>query len=122
MNTRTKQQDIGDQSEQMACQYLEAQGLRLLKRNFRCKCGEIDLIMQAGDTIVFVEVRNRKSTRYGSALETITASKQRKLTKAAQFFIQRFDPRLHYSYRFDVIAIQGEPGNNPAIQWIDSAF
>lgn len=106
----------------MACQYLQAQGLRLLKRNFRCKCGEIDLIMQIDHTIVFVEVRSRRSARYGTALETVTPAKQRKLIKAAQFFIQRFDPRLQYGYRFDVIAIQGEPGNNSGIQWIDSAF
>lgn len=78
--------------------------------------------MQYQNTIVFVEVRSRKSTRYGSAAETVTAQKQRKLIKTAQFFIQRHDPQLHHSYRFDVVAIQGEPGNNPVIQWIDSAF
>lgn len=96
--------------------------MRLLTRNYRCKCGEIDLIMQIDQTIVFVEVRNRKTVRYGSALESVTPTKQRKLTKTANFFIQRFDPRLLHSYRFDVIAIQGEPGNNPGIQWIASAF
>lgn len=122
MATRTSQQIIGDRSEALARHHLEAQGMRLLHRNFRCKCGEIDLIMQHGDMIVFVEVRARKHSRFGSAAESINRTKQRKLINAAHYFIQRHDPQLRHSYRFDVIAIQGEPGNNPAIQWISSAF
>lgn len=122
MALKTLQQDLGSQAEALACRYLEAQGMRLMMRNFRCKCGEIDLVMQQENTIIFVEVRNRKNACYGSAAESVTLRKQRKLTNAAQFFIQRYDPALKYSYRFDVIAIQGEPGNNPHIQWINSAF
>lgn len=122
MATRTSQQVIGEHSEALAYRFLEAQGMRLLHRNFRCKCGEIDLIMQDGTTIVFVEVRTRKNARFGTAAESVNRAKQRKLINTAQFFIQRQDPQLRYSYRFDVIAIQGEPGNNPDIQWINSAF
>lgn len=122
MATRTSQQVTGEHSENLACHHLEAQGMRLLRRNFRCKCGEIDLIMQHGDMIVFVEVRTRKHSRFGSAAESVNRPKQRKLINAAHYFIQHHDPQLRYGYRFDVIAIQGEPGNNPDIQWISSAF
>lgn len=118
----TARQSSGSLAEMMACRYLEGNGLRLVMRNFRCKVGEIDLVMRHNETIVFVEVRSRKTVRYGSAAESVDFRKQRKLTNAAQFFMQRYDPHLQHTYRFDVVAIQGEPGNNPDIQWISPAF
>lgn len=78
--------------------------------------------MQHNTTIVFIEVRARKDVRYGSALESVDRRKQRKLVNAAHFYIQRHDPQVRHSYRFDVVAIQGEPDNNPEIQWICAAF
>lgn len=109
-------------AEALACRHLEQQGLKLITRNFRCKMGEIDLIMQHEKAVVFVEVRFRKNAHYGSALESIDFRKQRKLINTAQFFMQKYDPRLQRTYRFDVVAIQGEPGNNPDIQWVSPAF
>ena len=119
---QTKQQAIGNHAESLACDFLQTRGLRLVARNFRCKGGELDLVMLDQDTVVFVEVRARKGSRYGSALESVTYAKQRRLIHAANYFILRNDPQHKRSYRFDVVAIQGEPGNNPDIQWIKSAF
>ena len=66
----------GAEAEDLACAWLQARGLRLLERNYRSRRGEIDLIMQDGEQLVFVEVRYRASNRYGSAAESITSAKQ----------------------------------------------
>ena len=110
------------QAELFACRHLQQQGLTLVTRNFRCKVGEIDLVMQQGDTIVFVEVRYRKSDRYGSAAESVDFRKQRKLINTALFFMQKYDPRLQRPYRFDVVAIEGEPPHDARVKWISPAF
>ena len=71
--------NVGHQAEQLALDYLQSHGLRLLERNFRGRFGEIDLIMLDGHTLVFIEVRLRKSKNFGGAEQSITASKQNKL-------------------------------------------
>ncbi|CBL44244.1 conserved hypothetical protein [gamma proteobacterium HdN1] len=119
---RSPKQAAGHHAEVLAYRYLKAHGLSFIRANYSCKSGEIDLIMAHGDTVVFVEVKARTNSTHGSAIETITPSKQRRLTRAAQHFIQRHDPRLQHAYRFDVVAIQGSPNDNPEIQWIVSAF
>jgi putative endonuclease len=78
----------GQWAEAIAAAYLKAQGLRELKRNYRCPAGEIDIIMQHQTTLVFVEVRYRANDRYGHALETIIPRKQRRLLKAAWHYLQ----------------------------------
>lgn len=102
---RADTQAIGADGEQQALDYLQQQGLRLIERNFRCKCGEIDLIMQHGEQLVFVEVRLRKAAGFGGAAASVTPQKQRKLTLTAQYYLQRYRnlPRC----RFDLIAIDG---------------
>jgi len=106
-------------AEDRALRYLQQHGLKLIERNFRCKGGEIDLILaqptQASNLLVFVEVRQRSSPRYGGAAASVTRNKQAKLIVAAQVFLQRYaDPP---ACRFDVIAIEGD-----AIEWIRQAF
>lgn len=100
---RADTQAIGQAGEDQALAYLQAQGLRLLERNFRCQRGEIDLIMQDGQQLVFVEVRARKNSSHGGAAASVSAAKQRKLSLTAQYYLQRLAqlPRC----RFDLIAI-----------------
>jgi putative endonuclease len=100
---RTPKQVEGDAGEERALRYLEKQGMKLVERNFRCKGGEIDLIMQDGSTLVFVEVRMRAGTGFGGAAASVTARKQARLVIAAQTFLQRY--HMPPACRFDVIAI-----------------
>lgn len=112
----------GHQAEQLARQYLEAQGLRWITANFRTRRGEIDLIMQDGDLLVFIEVRSRRPSRFGGAAESITAAKIRRLQAAASAYLQ--SRRLYNSARcrFDVIAIDIVIDEQPRIDWIKDAF
>jgi putative endonuclease len=107
---------IGGEKEQLACRYLESQGLRLVARNHRCRHGEIDLVMRDADTLVFVEVRYRRSQRFGSAAESVDAHKQRRLAAAAGHYLQGHPCPL--PCRFDVLAIGAADG----IDWIRNAF
>ncbi len=109
----------GEQAEQWACDYLLQQGLLLIEKNYHCKRGEIDLVMQDHNSLVFIEVRYRKNQLFGGALESITTSKQHKLRLSAEHYLQH---HAHNSYsRFDVIAISGT-APQPQINWIQNAF
>jgi len=99
-----------------ACAFLQRQGLRLVDRNYRCRRGEIDLIMLDSDTLVFVEVRYRQSSRFGTAAETVGARKQASLSAAASHYLAH--RRTQLPCRFDVIGIDG----NQRIEWIQNAF
>jgi putative endonuclease len=113
---------IGDAGEARALAFLQAQGLRLLERNYRiargpsARAGEIDLILRDREgTLVFVEVRSRRAGAFGGAAASISAAKRRRIVFAAQHYLQRWasPPRC----RFDVVAIDGE-----ALQWLQAAF
>jgi len=99
----------GSLFEQQACRFLQAQGLRLVARNWQQpKVGELDLVMietgQAWSTLVFIEVRQRKQSVFGDAALSVTAGKQRKVIKAARYFLQHHPEYSDYECRFDVIA------------------
>jgi putative endonuclease len=113
----TAKQLAGNRSENAALEYLIKHGLKLRERNFQCLMGEIDLIMQEGNTMVFVEVRYRSDNDYGSALTTITQKKQHKIIQTATFYLQK--KRLHDRIycRFDVVAFDGK-----VVEWIRDAF
>jgi len=117
----TQKKKQGNQAEDQACRFLQQQGLKLLKRNFTTRAGEIDLIMQdtnnAAETLVFIEVRYRKNKDFGGAAASVTSKKQQRIIKAALAYQQRHAPQS--SMRFDVIAIEGD---NKVINWIKSAF
>lgn len=116
--TTTKQ--IGDQAEQFALDYLQHAGLTLIDRNFHRPSGEIDLIVLDKDILVFVEVRYRKSAKFGSALESVNSQKQRRLILTASAYIQQ--TAMDYTaYRFDVIAVTPE-NNGFKINWVKDAF
>lgn len=111
----TARQITGAAAEAQALSYLQEQGLVLVQQNFRCKTGEIDLIMREGQNLVFVEVRARADNRYGGAAASVTPAKQRRLIRAAQFYLQRL-PTLP-ACRFDVVAIDAGKLN-----WLKNAI
>jgi putative endonuclease len=108
---------VGAAAEDRAAEFLRAQGLRLLERNFRCRLGEIDLIMQDGPELVFVEVRSRSHPDYGSAVETIGPRKRQRVVRAAALYLQRHPAAARANCRFDVVAMDGH-----RLQWIRGAF
>lgn len=115
LRSRTGKQLAGQAGEEQALRYLTKQGFALVERNFQCRGGEIDLIMQKNGMLVFVEVRKRASAQFGGAAASVIPAKQARLKKAAQFYLQRYaDPP---ACRFDVIAIDGEQLN-----WITNAI
>lgn len=111
----------GMHGEEQAAHYLCNQGLTLLARNIHCRAGEIDVIATDGMALIFVEVRLRESPQYGGAAASVNRAKQRRLIRAAEFFL----PQLRMRYfagklppcRFDVISIDGRH-----LHWIQHAF
>jgi putative endonuclease len=116
-----KRAERGSRAEQLARRFLEQQGLRFKQANFRCKRGEIDLIMLDGETLVFIEVRYRSNSRFGSAAESVDRHKQRKLVTTALFYLQSKPELAQQASRFDVIAISGDSGS-PQIDWHSNAI
>ena len=108
----------GEQAEKLAAIYLQKQGLKLLSQNYRCRYGEIDLILKDAQTLVFAEVRLRKSANFGGAAASITAHKQSKLVRTAQHYLgmQHNPPPC----RFDVVLLDALADNH--IEWIQNAF
>ena len=96
-------QTRGAATESAAEQWLCTQGLTRVARNFRCKTGEIDLIMQHREQLVFVEVRFRQCDHFGSAVESVTRHKQRRVVRAAQLFIATHPQWRDCACRFDVL-------------------
>ena len=107
----------GRDAEAMAAAFLQARGLTILERNYRCRLGEIDLVAREGGTTVFVEVRRRASSAFGGAAASITSAKRLKLLRAARHYMSRL--RTLPECRFDALLIDGEP---PRIEWIRNAF
>ena len=102
--------------EKKACRYLKRQGLRLVTKNFRCYFGEIDLIMQDKDSLVFVEVRYRFHSHYQSSLESVDYYKQQRLRRVAEHYLQRIKNSEH-PCRFDIVGFDQEK-----LSWIKNAF
>jgi len=115
----TTQSNQGRLAEELAQQLLESNKLKLITKNYHCRYGEVDLIMRDGDTLVFVEVRYRKSERFGGALESIDRKKQDKLRITAQHYLQKHKSKLNA--RFDAITLSSLTDSNK-INWIKSAF
>ncbi|NQD92826.1 YraN family protein [Pseudomonas sp. CrR25] len=115
-------QDSGKAAEALARQHLEQHGLRLLAQNWRCRRGELDLVMLDADTVVFVEVRYRRHAAWGGAIESVDARKRDKLTTAAMHFLQQESRWAKHPCRFDVIAVNAEGRSPPRLTWIQNAF
>lgn len=111
----------GREIEQRAYDFLCAQGLTPLARNYRCTRGEIDLILHDQDVLVFVEVRYRRSAAYGGALESVDRAKRARLQAAATHYLHEHRAAARHPCRFDVIAITGDVASAP-IEWLQNAF
>ncbi|HEY4638699.1 MAG TPA: YraN family protein [Candidatus Udaeobacter sp.] len=107
----------GAQAEDAAGDFLTHRGLKLLERNYRCRFGEIDLIMSDGHTIVFVEVRYRRNNTFGGSVESITAAKREKLLRAARHYMAA--KKEFPACRFDAVLLTGDTHE---IEWIENAF
>ena len=114
----------GEDAEAACCAYLKSQGLKLLETNFRCRYGEIDIIMLDKKTLVFVEVRFRKNNCFGGGLESITMAKQGKLRRTAELFLQK--NTRYENARFDVVSMSKNNQTSSRQQynfdWISDAF
>jgi putative endonuclease len=114
----TSTQLAGSDAEDAGLAFLSAKGLELVARNFRCKGGEIDLIMKTGIELVFVEVRLRTHKGFGGAAASVSSAKQRRLRIAAQYFLlKNYGPKNWPACRFDVLAHELN-----GINWIQGAF
>ncbi|WP_201502558.1 YraN family protein [Psychrobacter cibarius] len=135
LNLTSPRQRQGSLFEQQACEFLQSQGLILIAQNWQQpKVGELDLIMletgSAWSTLVFIEVRQRQRSGFGGAALSVTASKQRKVIKTAQYFLQQHPEYEDYDCRFDIIAYDTvgthikTSGQNIANQpqWLKGAF
>jgi len=109
--------------ENQAKDFLLQQGLSLLKQNYHCRFGEIDLVMLHKNVICFIEVKYRNSTGFGGAASAISTQKQNKIVKTALVFISQNNAYKHYSMRFDAFLMQQQrDGQNPDVNWIQNAF
>lgn len=119
---------IGLQAESACCNYLQQQGLKLVSQNYRGQRGEIDLIMQDGNTLVFIEVRFRKNDFYGSGLESVNIQKQQRILNTAEQYLQN-ETKLKNA-RIDVVAMSQKAQNkdndntenNYIFEWVKNAF
>ena len=124
----TVAKSVGLCAEQLALDHLQSSGLRLIERNFCCRVGELDLVMLDARCLVFIEVRCRKSaanvpsSRFPTAVESIGPNKQRKLAKAALYFLARHRAYRNHTVRFDVVAYDGPSPDRYRLQWIKDAF
>ena len=115
-------QKAGQLAEIMACQFLCDKGLKLVTKNYHCRYGEIDLIMQQEQTIVFVEVRSRKLNNLVDSASSVNWSKQQKLQRTAENYLQKNNVHSSIPARFDVIAVTHNPNQEIKIDWIQNAF
>ena len=117
--------DTGRETEQYACRYLEKQGLTLLEKNYRCRHGEIDLIMRDKKITVFVEVRFRSNPNFGNGAESINARKQQKLIATANHYLQHNKKAMNHPCRFDVISLSAAASKSEIseqVLWIPNAL
>lgn len=111
----------GSDAERQARNYLEARGLRTLCTNFRCRAGELDLIMLDKGCLAIVEVRYRRRTGHGGSLASVTRAKQQRIVLATRYFVQRYRQWSQFPLRFDVVALSGPP-DKLTVDWCQRAF
>lgn len=113
---------IGYEAESLACRFLIDQGMILVERNYRTRRGEIDLIMQSTNSVIFVEVKYRGNKKFGTAEESITKSKQKKIIAAAQAYLSRNGHSENTCIRFDAVIIGPSKNCQPSctINWIQN--
>ena len=111
----------GDAAEVRACRHLERSGFTIVERNFRTRGGEIDIVALEGDVLVFVEVRSREASGFGTPEESVTPAKRRRIVAAARSYLSNVPPSSWREARFDVIAIEGS-GDAAVLRHYPAAF
>lgn len=111
---------FGDRGEEEAARYLEKRGCRILERQFRAKVGEIDIIAEKGGTLLFVEVKTRRPTRFGAPAEAVGRTKQQRIFRTAFLYVQKHGLEER-ACRFDVIEVLVS-GESYAVQHYENAF
>ncbi len=112
---------LGDRGEMIACDFLIKKGYAILEKNYRCKIGEADIIVQKDGRLVFVEVKTRTSTRYGSPEEAVHKMKQKKIVLISQWYLKEKKLRdIPVSY--GVVAVDWPRGQQPEVRWVMDAF
>lgn len=119
--SKPNSRQTGHAVEKKAAQFLKRQGLQFIQKNFTCKVGEIDLIMQDDDCYVFVEVRLRTNPYYADGVASITPKKQHKLYKASLYYLQKHQLMNNANCRFDVVSVTKQ-NNKLQFDWIRNAF
>ena len=118
----TQRQRTGGRAEDLAAEFLAAQGCEILARNYRRRLGELDLIALHEGVLLIAEVRTRAHERYGSAAASVDRRKQLRITRAAQQLLQQHAGLARLPVRFDVLVVTDPQGPAPAIEWIRHAF
>ena len=113
---------LGDRGEVAACAYLKKQGYEILEKNYRCKIGEIDLIVQKEGRVIFVEIKTRSSDHFGKPEESVHAAKQQKVIRLAQWYLKSHKNFASSPVGFDVVAVTWNPDETPEIRHIPNAF
>jgi putative endonuclease len=116
----SKPQKFGEQGESLAAWYLKKNGYKIIEQNYRSHLGEIDIIAREKKTIVFVEVKSRRSVRYGSPKWAVTPKKQRKISMIALHYLKA-TRQMGQKARFDVVAITSNR-DEPQIEIVKNAF
>lgn len=123
MKNRYQKGYSGGYAEELVVRYLTKKDFKVIKRNYRCPVGEIDIIAQKDEYICFIEVRSRSSGDYGEPYETVTYPKQRKISKTAKYFILEHPEYYNkYSFRFDVASLVFINDKDYSIEYISGAF
>jgi putative endonuclease len=120
-NRQPDNRQSGARWEKTAESFLRNHGLSLLQRNFSSRFGEIDLIMEDGETLVFIEVKYRKNSHHGSGAEAVTFHKQGRISRTAGWYLAKNPHRAEQFCRFDVISIDPQK-KDQGINWIKNAF
>lgn len=110
----------GQDAESIAAKHIQQRGYKVLKRNYYSPFGEIDIIGQLQNCIIFFEVRYRRNADYGSAAASVSLHKQQRIIKTAAYFLTEFSKYQNLEARFDVIGIEGNDKEN--IEWLEAAF
>ncbi len=118
---RTDTGSVGRRAEKLALDHLRDKGLEEIATNFRCRMGEIDLVMLDGDCLVFAEVRFRNQNRFTSAAGSVDPHKQRKIIRTAAAFLGRHPQYSSCAVRFDVVGLD-QTGDQTTLRWIRDAF
>jgi putative endonuclease len=118
----TRRQQIGRRAERLAAEFLAAQGLEILERNYRRRLGELDIIARSAGVLVIAEVRTRSAATFGGAAASVDGGKQRRIIRAAAQLLQQRRELAQLAVRFDVLVVSGPELPSPRIEWIRHAF